>query len=114
MRNYLLLNLFVAALALPAVLHAGTWAVEVDTGTEMINAIEGSLVLPKGSSVTNLYTGNSAVVIWITKPDLNSSTSTIPFAGMTPGGVRGKYQLFSFEDKSNLSPNSFSLRDVKA
>lgn len=73
----------------------------VDTGVETINVLEGTLVLPGDVSVGEIYTGNSAVLFWITKPTLDTETNTISFAGMTPGGFRGKFPLFLI---SNIEP----------
>ena len=77
---------------------AATFTIEVDTGRETINALEGTLILPKGVSAENIYTGNSAVSIWITQP--KAEGGVIKFAGITPGGFRGKYALFSLEAAS--------------
>ncbi|MDO8589715.1 MAG: hypothetical protein Q7R69_00345 [bacterium] len=95
--------------SLPLFAGAVTAVIEVDTGTETINAIEGTLVLPTNVSVENIYTGNSAVLIWVTSPELLGNT--IPFAGITPGGFRGKYRLFAF-DASNIA--GFSFNNIKA
>ena len=77
---------------------AATFSVEADTGRGAVNAIEGRIVLPQGISVGGIYTGRSAISIWITVPEVENGI--IEFAGITPGGFRGKYELFSVEIES--------------
>ena len=85
--------------------------VEVDTGTETINALEGKLVLPEGVSVEEIYTGNSAILIWIARPTFNDEDNSIFFSGFSPGGFRGKYPVFSL-GTNNLSGATF--KDIVA
>ena len=80
--------------ASPLYVGAVTAVVEIDTGTETINAIEGTLKIPASVSVSDIYTGNSAILIWITEPTLNTKLNEIPFAGLTPSGFRGVYPIF--------------------
>lgn len=95
MKNFILTFLI---LLTPFLVRAYSAEVSVDTGVETINVLEGTLVLPGNVSVGEIYTGNSAVLFWITKPALDTNTNTISFAGMTPGGFRGKFPLFLISD----------------
>lgn len=89
---------------------AETFRVEIDTGRETINAVEGSIVLPSGASVGDIYIGNSVVLIWVTNPTLDLEKNTVTFAGITPGGFRGKYPLFLL-DIENL--NNFTAAKIR-
>lgn len=91
------LIIFILFLFLPQALEASV-AVEVDTGTETVNAVEGILTLPEGVSIGDIYTGNSAILIWVKKPTYLEKENTISFSGFTPGGFRGRYPLFSLSD----------------
>lgn len=74
--------------------------VEVKAGRETINAIEGALVLPAGTAVERITTGNSAVLIWITPPAWDPENRTVSFAGFSPGGFSGTQPLFTLEVSS--------------
>jgi hypothetical protein len=98
---------------LPFFVDAATVAVEIDTGSELINAVSGTLVLPPGSSVGDIYTGSSAILIWVAQPTYNSEANTVTFAGLSPGGFKGKYPLFSLEwQGGNIGQISF--KDVNS
>jgi len=59
--------------------------VVLNTEGENINAIEGSLVVPREAIVREIRDGNSAVNFWIERP--HDTDGTIRFAGITPGGI---------------------------
>jgi hypothetical protein len=84
-------------LAVPLSLHAETFSVAVRAGNETINAVEGVLILPAGADVARIYTGDSAVLIWITPPAWDAKTRTISFAGLSPGGFSRTKPLFALE-----------------
>src|SRR3989344_6914240 len=86
-------SIILLTLVLPMVASATTAVVEVDTGTEDINALEGTLVLPEGMSVNEIQTGNSAILVWISSP--KQVGNAITFAGITPGGFMGTYPVFT-------------------
>lgn len=86
-----------ALMLLPGVIRAATFSVQVKAGAEKINAVEGILVLPKDVAVQNIYTGNSAVLVWVTSPSWDAANRTIAFAGITPGGFSGTQPLFTIE-----------------
>ena len=97
-------------LLLPSLALAETFAVEVDTGRETINALEGTLMLPPGAEIGPIYTGNSVILIWIAPPKIEGNI--IRFAGITPGGFRGRYPIFSFDGSSNAG--NYSFKSVNA
>jgi len=98
-----------------ASIYADSVVVEIDTKGERVNAIEGTLVLPKGFDLKSVHTGQSSILIWITQPKLDASTRIIVFAGLTPGGFSGSHSLFSLVgnfEEADLDEVVF--RNVKA
>ena len=91
--NAFIKTLVVIFLLLPISAWAATAVVEVDTGTEDVNALEGTLVLPESMRLNEIQTGNSIILFWITTPE--QVGNTITFAGMTPGGFMGAYPIFT-------------------
>lgn len=83
--------------SLPLLLQASTFSVGVKAGREVVNAVEGELVLPSDAQVVKIYTGGSAVLIWVTPPTWNPVTHSISFAGLTPGGFSRTQPLFTLE-----------------
>lgn len=81
------------ALLLPLSAFATTAVVSIDTNKEEINALEGTLVLPEDMQVSQIETGNSAILMWITEP--RQEEHKITFAGITPGGFSGMRSLFT-------------------
>jgi len=92
-------TLVVIFLLLPASVFAATAVVEVDTGKEDINALEGTLVLPENMHIEEIQTGNSAILIWVSPP--KQVESTITFAGITPGGFTGTSPVFAVSGNFN-------------
>lgn len=76
---------------------------KMNTEREVVNAISGEIVLPREVEIAHIYDGGSAVTLWIEKPSFSTSSSTITFSGLTPGGINGDYTLFSFVLKSSVS-----------
>lgn len=61
------------------------------TSVDPVNAFSGTLVYsPQSLEPIQIHEGNSIVSVWITKPTIASSTGTISFAGLTPGGFTGR------------------------
>ena len=85
--------LAVILLLLPASAFAATAVVEVNTGVEDINALEGILVLPESMNVREIQTGNSVILIWVEEP--HQTGNIITFAGITPGGFKGVYPVLT-------------------
>lgn len=94
MKKYLFI---LALLFLPAALSAATFTVSAKTGTETVNAVEGTLVLPSNIKVAKISTGGSTVLIWISPPEWDEAQHAISFAGLTPGGFSGTRPLFELE-----------------
>lgn len=61
--------------------------VMVDTGGQSINAVEGDLLIPENMIVTDIFYGNSLVVLWVEKPEYRGQA--VHFSGITPGGFMG-------------------------
>ena len=71
-------------------------ALMMDTETEKINAVQGSVIFPENFlEVRRISDGNSAVNFWIERPKFDNELGKITFAGATPGGYSGKGKLFS-------------------
>jgi|SRR3989344_1874919 len=96
--------LAVILLLLPASAFAATAVVEVNTGVEDINALEGILVLPESMNVREIQTGNSVILIWVEEP--HQTGNIITFAGITPGGFTGMYPIFTVSGE-------FDARDLE-
>ena len=86
-------TLIIIFLLFPVSAWAATAVVKVDTGTEDINALEGTLVLPENMHLSGIQTGNSAITVWISPP--KQVGNEITFAGITPGGFTGTYPVFT-------------------
>lgn len=70
--------------------------VELDTQGEVINAVDGKILLPKDIvEVKEIHDGNSNINFWLQNPT-EKNKGEIEFSGITPGGVSGeKLLLFS-------------------
>ena len=86
-------TLAVILLLFPVSTWAATAVIEVDTGVEDINALEGTLVLPESVHVREIQTGNSVILMWVEEP--RQTGNIITFAGITPGGFEGVYPVFT-------------------
>jgi len=114
MKKYFLI-IFVLVFLTPAITRAYTATLNVDTNTNPVNAIEGTIEIPKNIQITNIYDGNSTILFWVDKPTLNTNTNTIRFSGFTPGGFQGKHNLFSFAgDFSEQDLSKFIFQNVRA
>lgn len=85
--------------------------VEIDTGVNNVNALEGTLHYPSYIEVENIYTGGSTILLWITEPEVSATTHSIYFAGLTPGGFRGERAVFTIIgnfEKANLNTIYFT------
>src|SRR3989344_5170387 len=86
-------TLVIIFLLVPVSTWAATAVIEVDTGLEDINALEGTLVLPESLHVREIQTGNSVILMWVEAP--RQTGNVITFAGITPGGFEGAYPVFT-------------------
>lgn len=76
----------------------------IDTGSDYINAIEGKLLYPSEIlEIKEIRDGNSGINFWLEKPKIEKD-GIISFSGITPGGFLGKKIVFSIliNKKSNL------------
>ena len=105
--NTILKILIVIFLILPASALAATAVVEVEVGSENVNALEGTLVLPKNMNVNEIQTGNSSITVWISSP--KQVGNKITFGGITPGGFTGSQPVFSINGNFEVQ----DLNEVK-
>lgn len=71
--------------------HAGdefSVEVSVDTDTETINALEGSVVFNKSLQLQDIRLVGSVVPLWISGP-VETEPGRVSFAGVLPGGYQG-------------------------
>lgn len=80
-------------LLLPTFASAATAVVSVDTGSDEINALEGSVTFPDTVRINIVSTGSSVISMWVTQP--TEDGHTINFSGITPGGFSGRYPVFT-------------------
>ncbi len=73
--------------------------VKIKSPTDKVNTLSGVIDIPQDVSVGQVYTGSSALVMWIDQP---TSGNKIIFSGMTPGGIQGDLNLFSFAYKPKI------------
>jgi len=80
-------------------------SVYLDTDSEVINALEGSIDIPEALGMVEVRTGNSFISLWTEKPNMDNGT--LSFAGIVPGGFRAVNGfLFSLIlDAQSLSEN---------
>jgi hypothetical protein len=80
---------------------------------QKLNAIEGVIKIPKNIRVKNINDGDSAITMWVDKPEVNA-VGNIKFSGITPGGVMGKINLFNFTvDLKENGEYTFDFNEVK-
>lgn len=64
------------------------------TGTDVVNAIEGSLQFPSSLSLVDIRLQGSLIPLWISSPS-EKETGTVSFAGILPGGYQGTGNVFT-------------------
>lgn len=84
----------------------------VSATTTSINALEGTIMLPKEARADKLYIGESVIQTWVEAPRIDNGQ--IRFAGVIPGGftgsavpgsgLTGPAELFSFELAGPITP----------
>lgn len=70
--------------------HAGdtfTVGVFLDTGTESVNTLGGSIYISPDLTLQEIYYSGSLVPLWISSPK-ETAPGTITFAGLIPGGLQ--------------------------
>lgn len=114
MKKYFILLILLVSF-FPKLTWASTAALYVDTGLNSINALEGSIIVPKEFSITNIYDGNSTILFWVDKPKFDDLNKTIRFSGFTPGGFQGNKLILSFSGEFKQSDlKNFSFSEVIA
>jgi hypothetical protein len=111
----ILLTLTFGFIILPVFAHASTAVIDIDTSNISINTLEATIQIPKNISVTKILDGNSVILFWIKPATFDSTTNTVYFAGLTPGGFAGKQHVLSLV--GNFKPsdiNGISFTDVTA
>jgi hypothetical protein len=94
--KYSLLTLLLV-FTIPVFAQAEIFDLQINFGSNRINAVEGVVVLPPSLVVENIYLGDSALLLWITKPIFNQADHTITFSGITPGGISGQENILTLE-----------------
>lgn len=95
--------LIIILMILPVFASAATITVQAKTGNEVVNAIEGTFVVPASVSISRILTGGSAILVWIKEPTYDARNHTISFAGITPGGFSRTAPLFTLESNNSFS-----------
>jgi hypothetical protein len=104
--KYLFIYILAFCLFAPSLALAEVAIVEFDTNDHSVNALEATLKFPDAVRIGEIYTGGSALLIWVKEPELNAETNSISFIGLTPGGFQGRGQLFKIYGEFN--PNDLS------
>jgi hypothetical protein len=66
----------------------------IDTPSEKINTLGGALLYPTSTlEVDRIEESKSIMNLWVERPA--AVNGTIPFAGITPGGFVGHYEVFT-------------------
>ncbi|MBP9816458.1 MAG: hypothetical protein KBD05_00270 [Candidatus Pacebacteria bacterium] len=83
------LNVSAATFGIERTMHEDVQQVRVLllASSTPINAVEGTLVLPDGARIDDLYTGGSIIQNWLEVP--READGAIRFAGIIPGGFVG-------------------------
>lgn len=97
-------------------------SVHVDTLGALVNAIEGTVMIPEGLEVVFIDEGDSIIDFWLEKPEWSSDTNQIEFAGVIIGGFKGPGELFalsleyppSFTGELEWGTSKVLLHDGKA
>lgn len=79
--------------------------VTINTGTESINAIEGSITIPASLKLDSVQLSGSLVPLWVSAPT-ETTTGTVTFAGVLPGGFQGTGNLFTLILTAERSGNA--------
>lgn len=64
-------------------------AVLLDTEEVSVNTVSVSVIVPDSLEPVDTRDSNSIISLWISKPDWDSSTRTLRFSGLIPGGFSG-------------------------
>ena len=92
--------------------HSFSSEVWIEAGDTPINAIEGSLQLPKGIDIQNVSVANSSMTQWLQEPYYIPSKNSISFAGGVMEGIapHQKARLFTvYGSSTQMTAANFSL-----
>lgn len=81
---------------------------KIHTEGETLNALSGEIIIPPEIEISNIYDGDSALLLWVEKPVFKKESKRIYFSGITPGGILGERNIFSFIMRANAS-GAFNL-----
>lgn len=87
--------------------------INIDTGNEYINAVEGKLLYPSDIlEIKEIRDGNSSINFWLEKPSIETK-GVVSFSGITPGGFLGKKTVFSIlVNQNNDAPGEIKLDKI--
>ena len=93
-------------------------AIILDTDSDKINTVAGEIIISPDWKLVNVSDANSLVNFWIERPVL-SEAEGISFAGIIPGGYRGRGLLLTLKLSPQLSNDknlnqSFSIKNFTA
>lgn len=57
---------------------------------EPINTIEQTLLIPSQFEVTRVQDSGSIISLWVERPRIDTTTNTVHFSGLVPGGFSGR------------------------
>jgi len=103
----------VSVVVTPSPVQAGkpfTAVVRLHTGSESLNAVDGSIAIPDGLSISSVSLGASALALWIKTPVYVIRDKSIVFTGGTPKGLPSgaDLELFTFTGSGTL-PGTYPL-----
>lgn len=76
-----------------------TTSFSLHTGTDVINAIEGSVHFPPSLSLTDVRLQGSLISLWLSSP-AEKEKGIVSFAGVLPGGYQGEAKIFTLVFKA--------------
>ncbi len=74
---------------------------KIDTQGQLINAIEGDVLLPSDLQLVDIFDNGSIISFWVEKPE--NKNNIVHFSGITPGGFMGQGILFKILVKAGSS-----------
>lgn len=88
----------------------------LDTEGEKLNALEGEIHIPEEVTLADIDTESSIFGPWIEEPSYESSSRTLRFSGIVPGGIltpSGTVLSFSIVHKTDR-PFEIKMRSLRA
>lgn len=101
---------FTAAPIAPAAGEEFTIAVRLSTQDDSLNAVEGSVSVPKDIAVKNVSTGGSVLSLWPAQPRFVPGSGKVEFTGGVPAGVPAGADMLLFTITAVASaPGSYTF-----